>query len=164
MNLLLENGKRVKVSAVWNSHRDANIVGLEGVYSIYQAWENESHFYADDIPFTGEERGYKLEADNLEDAIAEYTEALNQSVIEYYSITAGQYERTEYRPLDVETFYIQALPFEDYKDIIENEGGWTCDKVKDLADIMIFCCIPDGYDPEAIENDDEPQYIVQVKR
>ena len=78
--------------------------------------------------------------------------------LKFYVITEEQYNKTEYRPLDVEITEIETEDGWNYGDIIENNGdGYAAEIIHTTSDGLIIWKIANLWDEE------EPaQYIVEI--
>lgn len=88
--------------------------------------------------------------------------------IRVYSITKEQVEKTEYRPLDVETEEIETEDDWNYADIIANEAEYEVEMVRDCRDLIVWR-IHTPYsryvEPETAEDDEdfEEYFTVELK-
>lgn len=83
-----------------------------------------------------------------------------------YEITKEDYEKTNYRPIDVEVFEIETEDGWTYGDVIQNNGdGYVAELLYETADIMIWKTISFDEAWNGRDEDDEcfEKYTVEIK-
>ena len=87
--------------------------------------------------------------------------------IEVYGITKEQFEKTEYRPLDIETETIETEDDWNYGDIIENEAEYEVEMARDCRDLIVWRIHTpySRYVAETAEDDEnfKEYFIVELK-
>ena len=80
--------------------------------------------------------------------------------IKYYAITPEQFEKTEYRPLDITTIDIETEDGWDLGDIIDNAGeGYAADLMIETADGLKIWHI---YEADSLGDPNDGEYLVQL--
>lgn len=77
--------------------------------------------------------------------------------LKFYQITKEDYEKTNYRPIDIEVDEIETEDGWNYGDVVENSDGYAAQAVKETESLIIWKVL--GVYPY----DNEEQYIVEIK-
>lgn len=77
--------------------------------------------------------------------------------LKFYQITKEDYEKTNYRPIDIEVDEIETEDGWNYGDVVENSDGYAAQSVKETESLIIWKVL------SVYPYDNEEQYIVEIK-